>query len=126
VPNAHRVLRVDGTVSPGFRWVDPGVDTEPLDVLRAEGVEFDEHGRANANQRMTTVELAQLLAIDVEDPASGKGPMGGNREQKFFAQLDEFQPDRVVHGVRRIFDRWVELGERSSSAPATRRRASST
>lgn len=32
VPNAHRVLRADGTLSPELRWVDPTTATDPLDL----------------------------------------------------------------------------------------------
>ena len=68
VPNAHRVLRVDGTVSSGFRWVDPSMDVDPVKLLQSEGVEFDDHDRANPNQRITTDDLAQLLSIEIDEP----------------------------------------------------------
>lgn len=59
-PNAHRVLQAEGTVSPSFRWPDPGKTDDPVDVLRAEGVLIDAHGRAAASQRLTVDELAAL------------------------------------------------------------------
>ena len=63
-PNAHRVLQADGTISPGFRWPDPARTDDPRELLRAEGVEFDRHGRANPAQRIGTEELAQLGGHD--------------------------------------------------------------
>ncbi|OHV69572.1 hypothetical protein BCD48_34780 [Pseudofrankia sp. BMG5.36] len=59
-PNAHGVLQAEGTVAPSFRWPDPGKTDDPLDVLRAEGVLIDAHGRAAASQRLTVDELAAL------------------------------------------------------------------
>lgn len=65
-PNAHRVLRADGTVAPEFHWVDPGRSDDPADLLHREGVEFD-GGRAKPAQRMKTDELAQLVGLGVDD-----------------------------------------------------------
>ncbi len=110
--NAHRVLRVDGTLSPGFRWTDPAITAKPFDVLDAEGVEFDENGRANPNQRITSEELAQLLATADSLDAGGKSGelAGGDREKQFFTQLAESQPAAVVDGLQRVLDRWTEVG----------------
>jgi len=66
-PNAHRVLKATGVVSPGFTWLDEERSDDPRDVLRAEGVEFDARGRANPKQRVRTAELARLAGIDTED-----------------------------------------------------------
>jgi O6-methylguanine-DNA--protein-cysteine methyltransferase len=49
MPNAHRILRANGSVSPGFRWVD-GRSDDPVDVLRAEGLTFTD-GRADPDRR---------------------------------------------------------------------------
>ncbi|WP_214370454.1 MGMT family protein [Pseudonocardia sp. H11422] len=110
VPNAHRVLRADGTLSPNFRWLDPATAIDPMDLLREEGVTFDEHGRANPNQRMTTAELAHLLAVDVEESARASSTDEGHREEKFFAQLGEFQGPTIADGVRDLIREWAELG----------------
>jgi alkylated DNA nucleotide flippase Atl1 len=110
VPNPHRVLRSDGTLSPGFRWPDPADHRDPVAMLRAEGIVFDDHGRANPNQRMTTTELAQLLGFEVDDHAPDRAPADGTREEKFFAQLGEFQSPAVVEGVRRLLAAWNDLG----------------
>ncbi|HEX5404774.1 MAG TPA: DUF262 domain-containing protein [Pseudonocardiaceae bacterium] len=65
-PNAHRVLKLSGEVSPEFRWVDPDRTEDPHAVLRAEGVLFDARGRASAQQRLTAAELASLAELDVD------------------------------------------------------------
>jgi hypothetical protein len=97
-------------VPPGFRWLDPAVEADPIEVLQAEGVEFDEHHRANPNQRMTTVDLAQLLAVDIDEPNLRDPKEGVDRAQRFFTQLGESQPTDVAQGVRRVLDRWIEIG----------------
>ncbi|MBB5958309.1 alkylated DNA nucleotide flippase Atl1 [Saccharothrix tamanrassetensis] len=68
IPNAHRVLKLSGDVSPDFRWPDPDRTDDPRTVLRAEGVRFDGKGRASAEQRLTAVELAALADLDVDVP----------------------------------------------------------
>ena len=55
--------RPTGRVSPGFRWLEPGRTDDPRDLLRAEGVTFDDHGRANPAQRIMVEELAQLAGV---------------------------------------------------------------
>lgn len=65
VENAHRVLRVDGSISPGFHWSDAERTDDPQDILAAEGVEFDDNGHANLAQRLTAEDLRELLA-DIE------------------------------------------------------------
>jgi alkylated DNA nucleotide flippase Atl1 len=67
LPNAHRVLKSRGVVSPGFRWSDPDRTDDPVEMLRLEGVPFDGHGRADQSRRMRVEELAALIGLD---PAS--------------------------------------------------------
>lgn len=69
-PNGHRVLTAEGTVSDGFLWLDPDRTDEPADVLRSEGIEFDEHLRASQAQRLTTYDLAEMLAETGEASAA--------------------------------------------------------
>lgn len=110
IPNAHRVLQVEGTISPGFRWPD-AAPSDPMELLREEGVTFDEHGRANPNQRMTTAELAQLVTIETDEPTHSRSTSAdGQREKKLFVQLSKFQSAAVVDGVRRVVAAWVALG----------------
>jgi alkylated DNA nucleotide flippase Atl1 len=69
VPNAHRVLKIDGSISADFHWPDPERHDNPRTVLEAEGVRFDEGARAAAEQRMTASELAREVGLD----ANGDG-----------------------------------------------------
>jgi alkylated DNA nucleotide flippase Atl1 len=64
VPNAHRVLKLSGHISPDFRWPDPERTDDPRKVLEAEGVHFDESGRADSTQRMIPTELAAVMELD--------------------------------------------------------------
>lgn len=64
VPNAHRVLKLSGHISPDFRWPDPERTDDPRKVLEAEGVRFDEWGRADADQRLTAADLAEVMELD--------------------------------------------------------------
>lgn len=68
VPNAHRVLQLNGSISPDFRWPDPERTDDPRAVLLAEGVVLSRGGKALARQRMTAAELAD--AADFETPDS--------------------------------------------------------
>jgi alkylated DNA nucleotide flippase Atl1 len=65
VPNAHRVLKLRGVISPEFRWPDPQRKDDPRVILEAEGIRFDEYGRAAAEQRMSAVELAKAADMDI-------------------------------------------------------------
>jgi alkylated DNA nucleotide flippase Atl1 len=49
MPNAHRILRADGSLSPGFKWVDGRLE-DPIELLESEGLHFT-HGRADPNRR---------------------------------------------------------------------------
>jgi alkylated DNA nucleotide flippase Atl1 len=107
VPNAWRVLRSDGSVSPEFRWSDPAVTDKPRDVLAREGVQFDDKSRADSSQRLNPRELAALLGLDVTDDMAGPD-MG--REQRFWIQLRASQPAAVVEAVTRLIEDWHERG----------------
>jgi len=68
LPKAYRVLTSDGRVSDGFRWSDPSDTRDPIEVLSAEGVEFDDSGRALPGGRLTADDLHSLLGwIDSDD-----------------------------------------------------------
>jgi alkylated DNA nucleotide flippase Atl1 len=113
-PHAHRVLQVEGTVSPNFRWLDPGRTDDPRDLLRAEGVKFDEHGRASSAQRIYTEELAQLAGIasedlpdPVPDPDAGQDASGRDR---FLQQLADLQGPEIAHATLVVLDAWATRG----------------
>lgn len=65
-PNAHRVLRRTGEVSSSFQWLDRSREDRPEDILKAEGVKFDERGRADQSQRMNATELALAAGMELE------------------------------------------------------------
>ncbi|WP_433605852.1 GmrSD restriction endonuclease domain-containing protein [Dactylosporangium sp. CA-139114] len=113
-PNAHRVLQVEGTVSPNFQWTDPERSDDPSDLLRAEGVEFDQRGRANPAQRLTVDELARLVGLDgdalpdpIPDPHPGQDPQLRDR---FVEQLIDSQGHGVAKATLQLLDRWTGLG----------------
>ncbi|MDA3645103.1 DUF262 domain-containing protein [Saccharopolyspora indica] len=68
VANVHRVLKLNGQISPEFRWPDPDRADDPKKVLQAEGVRFDGLGNASAAQRMSAAELARLIDLDTDVP----------------------------------------------------------
>ncbi len=68
--NGYRVMTVNGTISPNFQWWDPNRTETPREVLEAEGVEFDERGRANPSQRLTVADFRELLADLLPQPTS--------------------------------------------------------
>jgi hypothetical protein len=112
-PNAHRVLQATGTVSPKFQWLEPGRTDEPVDLLKEEGVEFDEAGRANPAQRVTAEELARLIGLAVDGLEALPDPDPGRTEKlrdRFVEQLSALQPVETVHGVLRLLDDWRSLG----------------
>lgn len=61
-PAAHRVLTIDGSVPTDFRWADPARTDDPAALLRDEGVEVDDDGRASQAMRLTFYDLRELLA----------------------------------------------------------------
>ncbi len=67
VPNAHRVLTLKGQISTDLRWPDPQRTDDPRKVLEAEGIRFDESGRADPEQRMTAMDLAAAMGLDMND-----------------------------------------------------------
>lgn len=113
-PNAHRVLQVDGAVSPSFRWYDADRADDPRDVLRSEGVEFDKHGRANPAQRVTIEELGQLAGLTPDDlpeqqPRAARETASGDR---FLKQLTDLQSEEVAHAILSVLEAWKQLGGR--------------
>lgn len=63
LPNAYRILRNNGELSPGFQWIDEDDDRDPMELLRAEGVTFSERGIADPSQRLSAAELDELLSL---------------------------------------------------------------
>ena len=75
---AHRVLTIDGRISEGFRWSDPADSRDPMEVLAAEGIQFDEAGRALPEGRLTADDLQALLGwFDPDDDVPDEPLVGG-------------------------------------------------
>ena len=66
---AYRVLTADGRVSEGFRWPDGQESGDARTRLEAEGVPFDDAGRARRSHRLTTADLAALLGRETAEEA---------------------------------------------------------
>ncbi|SCL50736.1 GmrSD restriction endonuclease domain-containing protein [Micromonospora chersina] len=113
-PNGHRVLQVEGAVSPNFRWSDPSRTDDPRDVLRAEGVEFDQYGRADQAQRIGTEELAQLAGLTPEDlPERLPRPRSGDDatyRERFIEQVTALQNSAVATATLVVLEAWTSMG----------------
>ncbi|MCK9921878.1 DUF1524 domain-containing protein [Frankia sp. AgPm24] len=66
VPNAHRVLMLNGSIPSSIRWPDPQRTDDPRTVLQQEGVTLEASGRAVAHLRMSSSDLAR--ACDMYTP----------------------------------------------------------
>jgi alkylated DNA nucleotide flippase Atl1 len=115
VPNAHRVLRNDGTVSPNFRWLDPADDRDVRDVLREEGVRLAADGTADPNQRLSADDLAQLVGLATEGSPRGADWAGDPLaiEQgylRFMTQVETFQGRAVSEATQQLLDDWRSFG----------------
>ncbi|WP_406045095.1 DUF262 domain-containing protein [Micromonospora sp. NBC_00898] len=114
VPNAHRVLQVEGTVSPGFRWLDPDRTDDPRELLRAEGVEFDQYGRADQAQRIGTEELAQLAGLTPDEmPERLPRPRSDDDltfAERFVEQLTALQSPAVATATLVVLETWTSMG----------------
>jgi alkylated DNA nucleotide flippase Atl1 len=108
-PNPHRVLQVEGTISPGFRWPDGRTD-DPRDLLRAEGVVFDRLDRADPAQRIYTEELAQLIGMTPDDLPGPHSTTTGTLPESFVEQLTAAQGDEVANATLLVRDAWIQLG----------------
>jgi alkylated DNA nucleotide flippase Atl1 len=114
LPNAHRVLQADGALSPSFRWPDQARTDDPAALLRAEGIVFDDQGRADQAQRLSIEDLASLAGLTIGElpetlpvPADGQDP---ELRDRFVEQLAMQQDGGTVKGVLTILDSWTAMG----------------
>jgi alkylated DNA nucleotide flippase Atl1 len=114
LPSAHRVLQAEGTVSASFRWVGTDRLDDPHDVLRAEGVVFDDQGHADQAQRLTVEDLAKFAGLTVgdlpetlPDPSDGPDP---ELRDRFIEQLHMQQAPETVRAVLTVLSDWESLG----------------
>ena len=111
MPNAHRVLQADGRISANFRWPDGRTDS-PRALLESEGVVFDDHDRADPQQRLDVEDLAQLAGITMDElpeelPAL---PFLHQDLPLFTEQLAAHQTTATVNAIVLIIDAWARLG----------------
>lgn len=110
-PNAHRVLQSDGKVSPNFAWRDEQRSDDPRDLLEAEGVRFDDHGRADEAQHIDTNELALLINADVPGPQPDADRYEDvELRDRFLGQLAEQQGADIAQAVVTILNAWTAAG----------------
>ncbi|MGW4535415.1 GmrSD restriction endonuclease domain-containing protein [Nocardia sp. NPDC004340] len=110
-PGAYRVLDQSGRVTRSFRWPEGADRGDVHDVLRAEGIAFNGNGVAAAEQRLTAQDLAVLLGMSGSDDETGEqsGP-GGERRDRFFAQLEDGNLAAAVTNVRELLAFWESIG----------------
>ncbi|MFF2453949.1 DUF262 domain-containing protein [Isoptericola sp. NPDC058082] len=70
--NGYRVLKSDGSISPGFTWTDPQDHRDPLDALRDEGIGFV-NGTADPAQELGEAELLELMEAGAAEDAEITG-----------------------------------------------------
>lgn len=113
IENGHRVLQAGGTISPGFRWYEPDRADDPIEVLKQEGVQFDDHGRANAAQRFSVDDLATLLGEEFEE-APGELLISPGQDEKlresFVIQLAEGTTPAERQALLSVISTWSVLG----------------
>jgi len=111
VPNAWRVLTVDGSISSNFRWEASDRTDDPEELLVSEGVVFV-NGHADPAQRITAVELAGLLGMDAGELPSGEDiqvSIHSAAGRQFLQQLADAHPD-CVEAVTDLLQHWQSLG----------------
>lgn len=111
IPNAHRVLQSDGKISPNFRWTD-GRSDSPRELLEAEGVVFDDHGRAIPQQRLNTEDLAELAGITLDELPESLPDLQVTDAlmTRFTELLADAQTTATVTAVVHVIDAWTSLG----------------
>lgn len=110
VPNGWRVLQSDGHTSPGFRWGSAEHLGTQQEALEAEGVRFDDTGRADLSQKLSADDLAELAHLDVTNGGLLADRDDSNRRDLFLSQLADNQDTTVQHATIKLMDSWVRLG----------------
>lgn len=122
IDNGHRVMQSGGAISPGFRWYEPDRQDDPVEVLKSEGVEFDDQGRAKQAQRFTADDLAALLGEEYgELPGEMLIPAGQDEElrDKFVSQLSEGTGPTEAQAMLSLVSTWSGLGGEVSYGTAS-------
>ncbi|MGW1074934.1 GmrSD restriction endonuclease domain-containing protein [Streptomyces sp. NPDC002537] len=119
VANAYRVLNADGKIAEGFQWTgQDGGDVRAR--LSADGIHFTVTGAADPAQRLTSDDLALLLAetesedeptVTEENAQDDAEPRcEETRAGRFLRQLAADDTPATVNAVRELFTRWEKLG----------------
>jgi alkylated DNA nucleotide flippase Atl1 len=87
--HAYRVLKSDGAVSSEFRWLDPGDTRDVRDVLREEGIRFDNAGLADQTQRLRADDLAALTG-EIVDSSPEEDREYGWRRRRWLRYIRHF------------------------------------
>lgn len=108
VPNAHRVLRADGTSSPDFAWLDGRNETQQ-EVLEGEGVSFN-GTVADRDEKLTIEQLADLAGLDrpresEEEAAAESEGAVTDRAENFRKLLSTHHPD-LASGLLSLLQKW--------------------
>jgi uncharacterized protein with ParB-like and HNH nuclease domain/alkylated DNA nucleotide flippase Atl1 len=110
MPNVHRVLQADGRISANFRWLDGRTDS-PGDLLKSEGVVFDDQGRADPQRRLDVEDLAQLAGVTMDELPEQLPALPAHEDLPLFAeQLATHQTTATVNATVRVIDAWADLG----------------
>jgi len=114
IGGAWRVMQAGGKVAPGFRW---GPDSQYVgksarEVLESEGVRFDDDEHADPEQRISSLQLAQMLGLqlDPESDTETASEYDSPEYEEFLGQLAETQPAAAVHGVIELLGFWRSIG----------------
>jgi alkylated DNA nucleotide flippase Atl1 len=115
IHGAWRVLQAGGTVSPGFSWGSRSefASKSAQEVLASEGVRFDSDGKADPEQRLSALALAQMLGIEIDLERENDTPTDddeGPGFEKFIDQLTDSQPASAVHGMLDLIGSWRAMG----------------
>ncbi len=114
ITGAWRVMQAGGTVAPGFKWSAGSENSgkSAREVLESEGVVFDENDHADPAQRLTSLQLAQMLGIQLDPETEDVGSSDDDSPdyEEFIAQLAEAQPAAAVHGVIELLSFWRSIG----------------
>ncbi|MFJ4897342.1 hypothetical protein [Streptomyces sp. NPDC088727] len=115
VVQAYRVLNAEGRIADGFRWAGPQPEGEDVRArLNADGIHFTQTGAADPAQRLTSRDLALLLADPDQEQSSegtvaagrdGAEPEGETRAEWFFRQLAADDTPETVGAVRTLLAR---------------------
>jgi alkylated DNA nucleotide flippase Atl1 len=64
---AYRVVKIDRGIAAGFRWTDGrmGGADDARQLLEAEGVKFDVHGKVRSEFMLTAEQLGELYSREV-------------------------------------------------------------